>query len=146
MDAVAEHEIERRLGRIEYLVELVLYLLKHQSIFATDVMFKEISMNPTEGGYTLIYSGTLAPAGSVFAPDATFTVTSNDPAVSPTVDSTGLIVTIPLPAGWVEDIVTPLAIDYASASASTGQALTAVITPSAPPPALATSISFQQIQ
>ena len=101
-------------------------------------------MLSTIGGNTLVYTGTLAPAGSVFAPDATFTVTSNDAAVLPTVDATGLVVTVPLPSGWVESATTPLAIAYASASVSTGQALTAAIVPSAPPAPLATGITFQQ--
>ena len=64
-------------------------------------------MLPTIGGNTLIYSGTLFPAGSVLAPDFVATVTSNDPAVSPTVDVTGLIVTVPLPTDWVENTTTP---------------------------------------
>jgi hypothetical protein len=117
------------------------------SNLATSISFKETSMLPTTGGNTLVYTGTLAPAGSVFAPDATFTVSSNDPAVLPTVDATGLIVTVPLPTGWVESTTTPLAIAYTSASISTGQTLTATITPSAPPPpppVLATSIGFTQ--
>ena len=111
---------------------------------STSVTFKEITMLPTTGGNTLIYTGTLAPAGSVLAPDFAATVTSNDPAVLPTVDATGLIVTVPLPAGWVESTTTPLAIAYATTSASTGQALSATITPSAPPSNLATSINFNQ--
>jgi hypothetical protein len=117
------------------------------STLATSISFQETSMLPTVGGNTLVYTGTLAPPGSVFAPDATFTVSSNDPAVVPTVDATGLIVSIPLPTGWVESTTTPLAISYVSASISTGQTLSATITPSAPPPpppVLATSIAFAQ--
>ena len=109
---------------------------------STTLVFKEITMLSTTGGNTLVYTGTLAPAGSVLAPDFVATVTSNDPAVLPTVDSTGLVVTIPLPSGWVES-TTPLAIAYATTSASTGQALSATITPSAPVN-LATSIAFAQ--
>lgn len=100
-------------------------------------------MLPTVGGNTLVYTGTLAPAGSVLATDFVATVTSNDPSVLPTVDPTGLIVTVPLPAGWVESTTTPLAIAYATTSATTGQALSATITPSAPVD-LATSIVFNQ--
>jgi hypothetical protein len=111
---------------------------------ATQISFQEMTMLPTAGGNTLVYTGTLAPPGSVLAPDFVATVTSNDPAVVPTVDSTGLIVSVPLPAGWVENTTTPLAIQYATMSASTGQALSATITPSAPSPALATGISFVQ--
>ena len=110
---------------------------------STSVTFQEITMLPTTGGNTLVYTGTLSPAGSVLAPDFVATVTSNDPAVSPTVDATGLVVTIPLPTGWVESTTTPLAISYATSSASTGQALTATITPSAPV-VLASGITFVQ--
>lgn len=101
-------------------------------------------MNPTQAGQSQVFTGTLSPAGSVLAPDAVPTITSNDPAVSPTLDSTGLIVSVTYPAGWVESTTTPLAFAYATTSASTGQALSATITPSAPPSNLATSVSFAQ--
>lgn len=101
-------------------------------------------MNPTEAGYTQSFTGTLAPVGSVLAPDALATITSNDPAVSPSLDSTQLIVSVTYLQGWVESTSTPLTFAYATTSASTGQALTAMITPSAPPANLATSISFNQ--
>ena len=81
-----------------------------------------------------VFTGTLVPAGSTFPTDATFAVTSNDPAVSPTVDATGLVVTGALPAGWVESTTTPLAYSYEAKSASNPSwSLTATITPSAPP-------------
>jgi hypothetical protein len=116
------------------------------STFATAVSFKETSMLSTTGGNTLVYTGTLSPAGSGFAPDATFSVSSNDPSVLPTVDATGLVVTVPLPSDWVESTSVALAVSYASSSVSTGQALTATITPSAPisPTNLATSVTFNQ--
>lgn len=104
-------------------------------------------MLPTVGGNTQIFTGTFVPAGSVAPSDAAFTVTSNDPAVIPTVDSTGLVVTVPLPTGWVESTTTPLAIAYAAASASNPtMAVSATITPSAPPAALPTGITFVQTQ
>jgi hypothetical protein len=114
---------------------------------ATAIHFtQENPMLPVEAGYTLIYTGTLSPAGSILAPDFVATVTSNDPAILPAVDPTGLVVTVPLPAGWVESTTTPLTIAYGTASASTGQALSATIVPGAEviPPVLATSISFAQ--
>lgn len=103
-------------------------------------------MLPVSAGNTLVYTGTLSPAGSVLAPDFVATVTSNDPLILPAVDSTGLIVTVPLPTGWVESTIAPLAIAYATTSASTGQALSATIAPGAEviPPVLATSIGFNQ--
>jgi hypothetical protein len=114
---------------------------------ATSIRFKETSMNPTQAGQTQVFTGTLSPAGSVLASDAVATVTSNDPAVSPTLDSTQLVVSVTYPAGWVESTTEPLAFTYATTSASTGQALSATITPSAPPPpapVLATSVAFNQ--
>lgn len=101
-------------------------------------------MNSTQAGQTQVFTGTLAPAGSVLAPDAVVTITSNDPAVSPTLDSTQLIVSVTYPEGWVESTTTPLAFAYSTTSASTSQALSATITPSAPPAPLATSVSFSQ--
>jgi hypothetical protein len=111
---------------------------------STRIRFQEITMNPTVAGQTQVFTGTLSPAGSVLAPDAVATVTSNDPAVSPTLDSTQLIVSVTYPDGWVESTTTPLEFAYATTSATTGQALSATITPSAPPANLATSISFNQ--
>ena len=116
-------------------------------LLATSISFQEISMNPTQAGQTQVFTGTLAPAGSVLAPDAVAAISSNDPAVQPTLDSTNLIVSVTYPAGWVESTTTPLAFAYSTSSASTGQALSATITPSAPPPpppVLATSIAFAQ--
>lgn len=101
-------------------------------------------MNPTKAGENQAFTGTLAPAGATFPSDATFTVSSNDPLVSPTVDSTGLIVSVTYPAGWVESTTTPLAFSYAAASASTPTwSLSATITPSAPA-VLPTGITFAQ--
>ena len=111
---------------------------------ATSISFTEITMNPTAAGQTQVFTGTLTPTGSVLAPDAVATVTSNDPAVSPSLDSTQLIVSVTYPDGWVESTTTPLAFAYATTSASTSQALSATITPSAPPAQLATGITFAQ--
>jgi hypothetical protein len=118
----------------------------------TKISFHEVTMLPTEGGNTLVFTGTLAPAGAEFPTGTIFAVTSNDPDVLPAVDSTGLVVTIPLPIGWVENTTTPLAIQWASSSftpnpASSPTSLSATITPSAPPPPDAltpTSIVFNQ--
>ena len=131
-----EREILRRLKHIEHLLE--------SKQLATQINFTEITMNPTQAGQTQVFTGTLSPAGSVLASDAVATVTSNDPAVSPTLDSTQLIVSVTYPSGWVESTTTPLQFAYATTSASTGQALSATITPSAPPPQLATGITFAQ--
>jgi len=120
----------------------------------TQILFHEVTMNPTEGGNTLIFTGTLAPAGAAFPAGTTFAVVSNDPSVSPTVDPTGLIVTIPLPTGWVENESIPLAVSYSTSSfvpnpSTAPTSLSATITPSAPPPPALltpTSISFTQTQ
>lgn len=102
------------------------------------------TMNPTAAGQSQVFTGTLSPAGATYPTDTTFTITSNDPAVSPSVDSTGLVVSVSYPAGWVESTTTPLAFAYAASSASTSGSLTATITPSAPVSAFPTSIAFQQ--
>ena len=152
MDGLRQYHIERGLehiehmiGRLEWMVEKIIQLLNQQP-FETSISFTEITMLPVEAGNTLVYTGVLAPAGSILAPDFVATVTSNDPAILPTVDSTGLIVTVPLPAGWVESTTSPLAIAYATTSATTAQALSATITPGAEviPPVLATSVTFTQ--
>lgn len=107
-------------------------------------------MNSTEAGQSQQFTGVLAPAGSSFPSDVEFTLTSNDPSVSPTVDSTGLIVSVSYPADWVESTTTPLAFLYgASSAANPTWSLEATITPSAPPPppaVLQTSITFSQTE
>ena len=111
----------------------------------TSITFHEVTMNPTEAGQTQVFTGTLAPAGSSFPSDAAYTIASNDPAVSPTVDSTGLIVSVTYPAGWVESTTTPLEFTYGASSVSNPTwTLAGTITPSAPPQVLPTSISFVQ--
>jgi hypothetical protein len=129
---------DRSLRRIERDVEKILSLLEFKP-FVTSISFKEITMLPTTGGNTLVYTGTLSPVGALFTTE-TFTVTSNDPAVLPTVDPTGLIVTVPLPAGWVENAATPLAITYTTTAPAS---LSATITPSAPV-VVPTGIAFVQ--
>lgn len=111
----------------------------------TSIRFQEITMNPTAAGQSQVFTGTLSPAGSILPADATFTVTSNDPAVSPSVDATGLIVSVTYPDGWVESTTTPLTFSYEAASASVPSfSLTTTITPSSPPVPFATSIAFAQ--
>lgn len=111
----------------------------------TSISFKEISMSPTEAGQTQVFTGTLAPVGSAFPTDAVFTVTSNDTAVSPSVDATGLIVSVTYAQGFVESTTTSLQFVYTATSASNPSfTLTATITPSAPPVSLPTSITFAQ--
>jgi hypothetical protein len=143
-----DHEERKELAEIRRGVREILHILRPE--LATSISFTQqgdpMALLPVQAGNTLVYTGTLSPAGSVFAPDAVVDVTANDPAILPTVDSTGLIVSVPLPAGWVESTATPLVISYSTTSASTSQALSASITPGAEvtPPVLASSISFVQ--
>ena len=111
----------------------------------TATLFQETTMAPTTGGNTQVFTGTFVPAGSVPPTDAVYAVTSNDPAVTPTVDATGLIVTGPLPSGWVESTTTPLAYTRTASSISNPTwTLSDIITPSAPPAGLPTSTTFAQ--
>ena len=108
------------------------------------ISFQEITMLPPVAGNTLVYTGTLSPAGSVFPSDAAFTLASSDPTVSPTVDPTGLIVTIPLPATFVDNPTSPFNVAYTATSPSNaGWSVTATITPSIPA-TLPTGITFAQ--
>lgn len=138
------HEREE-LAEIRRDVREILRLLKPH--LPTNIRFTEITMNATQAGQTQVFTGTLAPVGSALPADTVIDLTSNDAAVQPTVDSTGLIVSVTYPAGWVESTTTPLAFSYAATSASNPTwTLDATITPSAPPaPAvLPTSIGFDQ--
>jgi hypothetical protein len=145
--------LERYLERIieieERNTKLLERILKQEfpTEFPTGITFQRSNnMEPTEGGSTQIFTGTLAPAGATYPPSTTFAVTSNDPAVTPTVDSTGLIVTIPYPTGWVENPTTPFAVGYSATGPVSGESITATITPSAPPATFPTGISFAQTQ
>jgi hypothetical protein len=114
-----------------------------QHLTPTAISFKESTMNQTQAGQSQVFTGTLSPAGATMPPDATFTIASNDPSVSPSVDSTGLIVSVTYPTGWVESTTTPLAFAYTASSASTNMSLAATITPSAPA-IVPTGITFAQ--
>lgn len=104
-------------------------------------------MLPTVGGNTLVFTGTLIPSGSALPSDTQVVLASNDPSISPTVDASGLVVTVPLPAGWVEEPTNPLGISYSATSPSNPQwSLSGGISPSAPPVALPTGITFAQTQ
>jgi hypothetical protein len=138
-------ENARELARVLHIVrEIRREIRPPATITPTATVFKETTMLPTSGGNTLVYTGTFVPAGSVPPSDALYAVTSNDPAVLPTVDATGLIVGIPLPAGWVESTTLPLAVTRTASSASVPTwTLSDVITPSAPV-VLPTSTNFVQ--
>jgi hypothetical protein len=126
-----------------YLAEEIVRLAEHPPT-PTSIRFTERTMNPTEAGQTQVFTGTLTPAGSTFPGDTAFTVASNDPAVSPSVDSTGLIVSVTYPDGWTESTTTPLAFTYGASSASNpGWTLSATISPSASV-VLPTGITFAQ--
>ena len=94
-------------------------------------------MNPTQAGQSQQFTGVLSPAGSAYPAGTTFTVTANDPAVTPTVGSTGLVVSVIYPEGWVESASTPLQFAYSSSqftpvAPGTATQITETITPSAP--------------
>ena len=103
------------------------------------VTFQETSMLPPVAGNTLVYTGTLNPAGSAYPAGTTFSLISSDPTVTPTVDATGLIVTIPLPDTFVDDPANPFNVRYLSSTFvpvpdTSPAAVSATITPSIPTP------------
>jgi hypothetical protein len=94
-----------------------------------------VALLPPTAGNTLVYTGTLAPAGSTFPAGTTFAVVSSDPTVTPTVDATGLIVTIPLPATFVDNPASPFNVVYTASGitpnpSTSPTSITATITPS----------------
>jgi hypothetical protein len=114
----------------------------------TLITFQETTMLSPVAGNTLVYTGTLAPGGSAFSAGTTFAVVSSDPTVTPTVDVTGLIVTIPLPSTFVDNPSAPFNVVYTASgitpSPSTSPtSITATITPSIPT-ATPTGITFAQ--
>lgn len=126
------------------LLRAILHRLPHPPATPTSISFQEISMLAPVAGNTLVFTGTLAPAGSAFPADAVFNLVSSDPTVSPTVDPTGLIVTIPLPGTFVDNPSSPFNVVYTATSASNPSwMVTSTITPSIPTP-LPTGITFIQ--
>jgi hypothetical protein len=148
MTEIERAEIGRRLKQIESDLWQIQHILERccpDKELPTSTRFKEITMLSTTGGNTQVFTGTFVPAGSVPPADAVYAITSNDPAVTPTVDATGLIVTGPLPVGWVESTTTPLAYTRTASSVSVPSwSLSDIITPSAPPAPLPTSTTFVQ--
>lgn len=140
-----KEEIEL-LHQILHELRVIRHELNPSPTFPTYTSFQEITMLPTIGGNTQIFTGTFVPAGSVPPTDAVYAVTSNDPAVSPSVDASGLIVTGPLPSGWVESTTTPLAYTRTASSVSNPSwTLSDIITPSAPSTGgFPSSTTFQQ--
>jgi hypothetical protein len=124
--------------------EEILHELRHPQRFPTQITFTETPMLDPVAGNTLVYTGTLAPAGATFPTDTVFNLVSSDSTVTPTVDATGLIVTISLPATFVDNAASPFNVVYTATSASTSGSITATITPSVPVSAFPTGITFAQ--
>lgn len=116
----------------------------HRTTFPTQISFKETSMLDPVAGNTLVYTGTLTPAGAVYPSGAIFSLQSSDPTVNPTVDATGLVVTIVLPSTFVDDPNNPFNVVYTATSADGTQSITATITPSVPAATFPTGITFAQ--
>lgn len=135
LEILQEQERDRRL------LHQILRRLGIEPSPPTSITFKEITMLSATAGNTLVYTGTLSPAGSQFPADAAFALVSSDPTVTPTVDPTGLIVTIPLPSTFVDDPANPFNVAYLASNST--WSVSATITPSAPP-VLPTGISFAQ--
>lgn len=144
-------EHSREIARILHIVRRLERDERPQPSTPTGIQFEEITMNATAAGQSQVFTGVLSPAGSAYPAGTTFTITSNDSAVVPIVDATGLIVSVTYPDGWVESTTTPLVFRYASSvfvPVAPGNAteVTATITPSAPVAGLGTpnSIGFTQ--
>jgi hypothetical protein len=140
-----EVDIQREILRV---LERMLYLLEKlvdnkQPKFPTSISFKEISMVSATAGNTQVWTGVLAPAGATYPSDTVFSLVSSDPTVSPSVDPTGLIVTIAYPQGFVDNPASPFNVGYTASSASAGGSISATITPSAPA-SFPTGITFGQ--
>lgn len=108
-------------------------------------------MLPPVAGNTLVYTGTLSPSGSAFPAGTVFTIASSDPTVTPTVDPTGLIITVPLPSTFVDNPSTPFNMLYTASGitpvpSTSPTTITAAITPSIPVSTVTTptGITFAQ--
>jgi len=143
------HQLERLIELAEEQLRVLCQIkreLTPKTPFPTTISFKENTMLPPVAGNTLIYTGTLSPAGATYPADTVVVLTSSDPTVVPTVDPTDLIVTIPLPTTFVDNPAAPFNVVYTATSASTSGSLTATITPSVPTSAFPSGITFVQSQ
>lgn len=134
--------------RVECLERIVERLVPHTP---QSITFKEITMLPPVAGNTLVYTGTLSPSGSAFPVGTVFTIASSDPTVTPTVDPTGLIITVPLPSTFVDNPSTPFNMLYTASGitpvpSTSPTTITAAITPSIPVSTVTTptGITFAQ--
>jgi hypothetical protein len=152
-DEEFNEDIAREILRTEQEELHVLRKIEHDLHPPTPIhiTFQEITMLSATAGNTLVFTGTLAPSGSAFPAGTTFAVTSSDSTVSPTVDATGLIVTIPLPTGFVDNPTSPLTVTYTASGitpepSTSPTSITAAITPTVPvpPTPTPTAISFAQ--
>jgi hypothetical protein len=145
MSSHHHHPSDREiLERILRVLERIERKIPNPTPFPTSISFKEISMLPPVAGNTLIYTGTLTPAGATYPTGTTFDLVSSDPTVTPTLDSTGLIVTIPLPATFVDNPAAPFNVVYTAIGPNPGESITATITPSIPAAPFPTGIVFTQ--
>jgi hypothetical protein len=156
-DPMALREI-KLLEKIEHLLESVERRLAEierrlpQPHTPTTLVFQESSMPlPPVAGNTLVYTATLSPAGSAFPAGTSFTVVSSDPTVTPTVDPTGLIITIPLPETFVDNPDAPFNVVYTASGitpepSTSPTSLTATITPSVPVPPTPTPTGIAFVQ
>jgi hypothetical protein len=141
------------MSRSDFLLDRILEELKHISrqmnkllphtTLPTSISFTEISMVSATAGNTQVWTGVLAPAGATYPSDTVFSLVPSDPTVSPSVDPTGLIVTIAYPQGFVDNPASPFKVGYTASSASAGGSISATITPSAPA-SFPTGITFGQ--
>ena len=97
------------------------------SPLATSIQFHESPAVPHVAGNTLRFTGALSPSNSVLASDRIVTVTSSDPAVKPTADTTGLLISVPLPSNYVANPTNPLKVMYTAVSKSTGQSISGLV-------------------
>lgn len=137
----------------ELLKEILQELKQIQRMLETatpsSIAFKEITMLPADPGNTLVFTGTLSPAGSAFPAGTTFSAASADPQVTVTVDPTGLIVTASISASAVPGTVADISWStstFTPQPAGSPSQLTATIplTIGALPTPTPTSVSFAQ--
>jgi hypothetical protein len=152
----AKDSIERKEDKIVSLLETDIRELRiiERQLFhptPTAVCFKETSMLPADPGNVLVFTGVISPDGATFPAGTTFSVTASDPNVIPTVDATGLVVTIPIPATATPGeslTITWQTSTFAPSPATSPASLQATIdltVGSAPPPAATpTAVVFNQ--
>jgi hypothetical protein len=133
-----DHDTNRLLRRISEQLDDVLWLLKHPPQPQRNIIefsIRSTTMLPIAPGFSPQFTATPIPAGAFPAPGNVPAWTTSDPTNAPiTVDPTGLVATVAIPATAVVGTTVTLSISYTNADSTVATGSTAFTIVAPPPP------------